>query len=502
MQDLTKFGMSEEVIPKVDLMYLYGIMFHPRDDVTRARIEQAFVAGTVATAISEAKEAFETVRVDADVALSLADAPKLHSELYGALEGAGFAGAVSGMILGWIVFRHERPNTRASASLRGAFRMVEKACVKGRIEVAPVSWTPDYLGSRSPRWARQEQPTRLSSAARWLSGCAPAGRRRSWRVSSNRRHSRSGTGWPSVSVTPAGATAAWRQQSARNSIDCGVRTASSGSSGRSCQRRPPGSLGRRTRSHARVPVRERSPGGLSDCPHVSAAGCLPQWLLCVDEAAAVAACGDGCGVDRRNPCGACGLARHLRCAAHPCRVDGQGNARRPQARRSADVADWPCRCEPTQVRYHHGQERQPSGTGPGGTRLHRVSARSAVGGGYHVCPDLGGFSLSRGGARRLQPPHRWLVDGHHARHTTGARCSEHGAHDTATQGRDPPLRPGFAAWAQMVVATLRRRSCDDGAQAAFGSVWSGAIVLTRSPGGGRTGSAAAVLGCDCGRYGE
>src|SRR6516165_1160195 len=46
----------------------------------------------------------------------------------------------------------------------------------------------------------------------------------------------------------------------------------------------------------------------------------------------------------------------------------------------------------------------------------------------------------------------------------------------------------------MVVATLRRRSCDDGAQAAFGSVWSGAIVLTRSPGGGRTRSAAADLG--------
>ena len=43
---------------------------------------------------------------------------------------------------------------------------------------------------------------------------------------------------------------------------------------------------------------------------------------------------------------------------------------------------------------------------------------------------------------------------------------------------------------------------EGGAQAAFGSVWSGAIVLTRSPGGGRTGSAAAVLGCDCGRYGE
>src|ERR1700758_922534 len=56
---------------------------------------------------------------------------------------------------------------------------------------------PGYLGWRSPRWARQEQPTRLSSAARWLTWCAPAGRRRSWRVSSNRRHSRSGTGWHS-----------------------------------------------------------------------------------------------------------------------------------------------------------------------------------------------------------------------------------------------------------------------------------------------------------------
>jgi transposase InsO family protein len=31
-----------------------------------------------------------------------------------------------------------------------------------------------------------------------------------------------------------------------------------------------------------------------------------------------------------------------------------------------------------------------------------------------------------------------------------------------------------------------RRSCDDEAQAAFGSVWSGAIVLTRSSGSSRT----------------
>src|ERR1700756_5657930 len=87
------------------------------------------------------------------------------------------------------------------------------------------------------------------------------------------------------------------------SIAGGARIASSSLNGRSSQRQPPGSLGRRTRSHRRVPVRERSPGGLSDCQHVSAAGCLLQWLLCVDEAEAVAACSDRCGVDRRNPCG-------------------------------------------------------------------------------------------------------------------------------------------------------------------------------------------------------
>jgi transposase-like protein len=57
------------------------------------------------------------------------------------------------------------------------------------------------------------------------------------------------------------------------------RIASSGLSGRFSQSRPPGSLERRTRSQRRVPVRERSPGRLSDRQHVSAAGCLLQWLL-------------------------------------------------------------------------------------------------------------------------------------------------------------------------------------------------------------------------------
>jgi hypothetical protein len=61
-------------------------------------------------------------------------------------------------------------------------------------EVAPVSWTPDYLCSRSPQWPRQEGPTHLSSVARWWNWCMLAAHLRNWRKSSNRRRSRSGIG--------------------------------------------------------------------------------------------------------------------------------------------------------------------------------------------------------------------------------------------------------------------------------------------------------------------
>jgi hypothetical protein len=44
-------------------------------------------------------------------------------------------------------------------------------------EVAPVLWTPNYLGSRSSRWARQELPTLLNFVIRWLIRFTPAGRR-------------------------------------------------------------------------------------------------------------------------------------------------------------------------------------------------------------------------------------------------------------------------------------------------------------------------------------
>jgi hypothetical protein len=52
----------------------------------------------------------------------------------------------------------------------------------------------------------------------------------------------------------------------------------------------PGSLGRPTGCHRRVPICERQPGHLSDRHHVSAAGCLLQRLLFVAQAHPIAAC--------------------------------------------------------------------------------------------------------------------------------------------------------------------------------------------------------------------
>ena len=75
-------------------------------------------------------------------------------------------------------------------------------------EVDPVSWTPDRLGPRSPRWPRQDCLTHLSSVTRWWHWCVLAVRQRNWLRSLNRRRNRSGTGLLSPSVMMAGATAA------------------------------------------------------------------------------------------------------------------------------------------------------------------------------------------------------------------------------------------------------------------------------------------------------
>jgi len=93
-------------------------------------MDHAGIASNVKTWIRQAKS-FGEVNVDADVALMLAEAPKLELEFGADIARAGFGGVISGTILGWVVFRHESPETRSSASLHRAFRMVENACKKG-----------------------------------------------------------------------------------------------------------------------------------------------------------------------------------------------------------------------------------------------------------------------------------------------------------------------------------------------------------------------------------
>src|SRR5215469_14181824 len=84
------------------------------------------------------------------------------------------------------------------------------------------------------------------------------------------------SGSPLIRVVKLARFRGGRQQSARNSIDWG---------GENRQLREILSkaaawfVRETTRSHGKVPVRERSPGGLSDCQHVSASGCLPLSLF-------------------------------------------------------------------------------------------------------------------------------------------------------------------------------------------------------------------------------
>jgi hypothetical protein len=110
--------------------------------------------------------------------------------------------------LGWYFYPDRG---RLSHNLRAIELMRQvggEAVLLGQAEVAPVSWTPEYLGWRSPQWARQEEPTHVSSVAGWLSWWTLAARLRSWRRSLNRRRSRSGIGWRSGNATPVAATAA------------------------------------------------------------------------------------------------------------------------------------------------------------------------------------------------------------------------------------------------------------------------------------------------------
>ncbi len=116
-------------------------------------------------------------------------------------------------------------------------------CAAGLLST-PVRWTGFGLARRvgplpSPTGRGGGRTRRARDGASILSGSAAIGSC----GTSNRRRSRSGTGWRTVNATRVAAMAAWRWRNERNSSGCGERTASSGSSGRSSQMPAPDSYG-------------------------------------------------------------------------------------------------------------------------------------------------------------------------------------------------------------------------------------------------------------------
>lgn len=122
-------------VAALDFMHLYSIMCYPRDDAAQERFAKAIAAGRTLALIKTSKEVFgEDLRVvaDADLMLSVAQAPDAIQTVEQSAKDAAFGGAVAGYVLGWTIFRSALPETRDTASLGAAFRMIEEACAKGR----------------------------------------------------------------------------------------------------------------------------------------------------------------------------------------------------------------------------------------------------------------------------------------------------------------------------------------------------------------------------------
>ena len=62
------------------------------------------------------------------------------------------------------------------------------------VGVAPIWWTPENLGERSPQWEGINTRTRLSIGHGWWNWWGPGGHRRNWAESSSRQRSRSAAG--------------------------------------------------------------------------------------------------------------------------------------------------------------------------------------------------------------------------------------------------------------------------------------------------------------------
>ena len=246
-----------------------------------------------------------------------------------------------------------------------------------------------------------------------------------------------------------------------------------------------------------LPVHEREPGLLPDCRDGARARRVQGGLLCLAAAPAVGPCRCRRGAAEARPDRPCQFAPDLRGAPRPCRSAGAWREARSQTDRAADARGGAGRRQPSAWRSDHdaaGQGR-PAGARPGGPRLHaRRGPEPAVGRRHHLCADGGGVPLSGCRAGRLEPQDRRLVDGQPPARRAGAGCDGNGGGPAAAERRHPPQRPRQPRRIQLVVATPRGGSCDGGTKAAFGSVWSGAIVVAGSTAGGGARGAADGFG--------
>jgi hypothetical protein len=119
----------------LDFIHLYIIMCYPRDVAAQDRVAEAISCGGFLSVIEKIRERYgntHEILVDSELVLRLAGAPNMMSTLEQAVEDAAFDGALAINVLGWIVFRGEQPETRATASLGSAFRMIEEAARASR----------------------------------------------------------------------------------------------------------------------------------------------------------------------------------------------------------------------------------------------------------------------------------------------------------------------------------------------------------------------------------
>lgn len=106
-----------------DLCYLWDVMCNPDEDRAATR-DLAYAASVLADALRGAPPEFP---MTADEALRLSDAPNWAAYAGGADESAKMAGFVAGIKLLWINARSQHEETRESASVGGAARMIDGA---------------------------------------------------------------------------------------------------------------------------------------------------------------------------------------------------------------------------------------------------------------------------------------------------------------------------------------------------------------------------------------